>query len=88
LIQPWLATIAAPLSKLLPPRTASRRYGLNEPTPVPLRLNIEACTKRAPLATAPKFQPSPSICTARPVAAWALACAAITTSRGSIPMMS
>jgi hypothetical protein len=48
------AAVAAP-----PPRTASRARSLKVPMPLPFSDSCEACTKRAPSATSPKFQPSP-----------------------------
>jgi hypothetical protein len=83
-----LATSALPLSKGPPPRIASRAKGLKVPMPEPFRLHIEACTKRAPSATSPKFQPSPMSCTGRPAAALTAVCSRSIAVRGWWPMMS
>ncbi len=41
--------------------------------PLPFSESCEACTKRAPSATSPKFQPSPSSSYGRPAAASTMA---------------
>ena len=56
-------------SPAAPPRTESRARSLKVPMPLPFSDSCEACTKRAPLATSPKFQPSPIRLTWRPAAA-------------------
>jgi hypothetical protein len=61
---------------------------LKLPMPEPFSDSISACTKRAPLATSPKFQPSPTICTGRPAAASTRLFSVSMTARGWWPMMS
>ena len=56
--------------------------------PEPLSESCEACTKRAPLATSPKFQPSPIRKMLRPAAASTSAFSCSITLRGWWPIRS